>query len=71
MEKTTTGLEIVKRETNDALGYEVALTRKTTKNGNIRHAVVITNIRTGVRTRIKSYIGIAPAFALYKTMLNA
>lgn len=71
MEKTSKGLEIVKKETNAALGYEVALTRKTTRNGNIRHAVVITNLRSGVRTRLKSYLGIAPAFALYKTMLSA
>ena len=71
MEKTNSGLEIVKKEINTSLGYEVALTRKTTIKGNIRHAVVITNLRTGVRTRLKSYLGIAPAFALYKSMLNA
>lgn len=71
MERINSGLEIVKKETNDALGYEVALTRKTTKSGNIRHAVVITNLRTGVRTRLKSYLGIAPAFRLYKSMMEA
>ena len=71
MERTSKGLDIVKKEINQSLGYEIALTRKTTLSGNIRHAVVITNLRTGVRTRLKSYLGIAPAFALYKSMLNA
>lgn len=71
MERTRKGLEIVKKEFNPSLGYEVALTRKTTLNGNIRHAVVITNLRSGVRTLLKSYLGIAPAYNLYKSMLNA
>lgn len=71
MERTNSGLVIVKKENNENLGFEVALTRKTTKGGNIRHAVVITNKRTGVRMRLKSFLGIAPAFALYKQMLNA
>ena len=71
MERTNKGLDIVKKANNDNLGYEVALTRKTTKNGNIRHGVVITNNRTGVRTRMKTFLGIAPAFNLYKTLLNA
>ena len=70
-EKTAHGTDIIRKADNKTIGYEVALTRKTTKNGNIRHGVVITNIRTGVRTRMKTYLGIAPAFALYKNMLNA
>lgn len=71
MERTNSGLVIVKKENNDNLGFEVALTRKTTKSGNIRHAVVITNNKTGVRTRLKSFLGLGPAFALYKQMVNA
>ena len=71
VEKTAHGTDIIKREENKALGYEVALTRKTTKNGNIRHGVVITNLRTGIRTRLRSYKTIEPAFNLYKTMLEA
>ena len=71
MERTHKGLEIVKKEVNANLGYEVALTRKTTLGGNIRHGVVITNLRTGVRTRLKTYLGIAPAFKLYKSMVTA
>ena len=71
MVRTAKGLEIVKSEKNLGLGYEVALTRKTTLNGNIRHGVVITNLRTGVRTRLHSYLGVAPAFKLYKQMVNA
>ena len=70
-EKTLNGTEIIKKDVNHGLGYEVALTRRTTKSGNIRHGVVITNQRTGIRTRMKSYLGLAPAFKLYKTMLNA
>lgn len=70
-EKTAHGTDIIRKEENTNLGYEVALTRKTTKGGNIRHGVVITNLRTGVRTRMKTFTSIAPAFNLYKTMLNA
>ena len=69
-EKTANGTEIIKREDNK-LGYEVSLTRRTTKSGNIRHGVVLTNKRTGGHMRMKSYLGIAPAFNLYKTFLNA
>ena len=69
MTKLASGLEIIKTEVNN-IGVEVALTRKTTKNGNIRHGVVITNPRTGVHMRLKSFLGIAPAFALYKSMMN-
>ena len=68
MERTNSGLEIVKKEVN-SLGFTVSLTRKTTKGGNIRHGVVITN-PAGRHTRLKSYLGIAPAFALYKQMVN-
>ena len=69
--KTANGTDIIKAEQNAALGYEVALTRKTTKNGVIRHGVIITNLRTGIRTKLKTYTTLAPAFNLYKTMLNA
>ena len=68
--KTAHGTEIIK-EAKNANGFTVALTRKTVKSGNIRHAVVITNNRTGVRMRVKSFTTLAPAFALYKNMLNA
>ena len=68
MERTNSGLEIVKKGTN-SLGVEVSLTRKTTKGGNIRHGVVLTN-HYGMHTRLKSFLGIAPAFALYKQMVN-
>ena len=71
MEKTYSGLEIVKKEVNNNLNAEIALTRKTTKSGNIRHAVVMTNLRTGRRMRLKSFLGISGAWTLYKTMLNA
>lgn len=68
-EKTTNGTEIIKKATA-ANGYEVLLTRRTTKSGNIRHGVVI-KPHMGRYTRLKSFLGIAPAFNLYKNMLNA
>ena len=70
-DKTANGTEIIREDVNTNLDYTVALTRKTTKNGNVRHAVVITNNRTGIRTLIKSFLTLSPAFALYKNMLNA
>ena len=66
-EKTMRGTEIIKTGSNK--DYEVALTRRTTKNGTIRHAVVIT--KNGIRTLVKSYTTLAPAFNLYKAILNA
>ena len=64
------GTEIITKATNAANGYEVILTRRTTKSGNIRHGVVI-KPHLGRYTRVKSFLGIGPAFALYKNMLNA
>ena len=69
-EKTMNGTEIITKATNTANGYEVFLTRRTTKSGNIRHGVVI-KPHMGRYTRLKSFLGIAPAFNLYKNMLNA
>ena len=69
-EKTFNGTEIIKSGKNEASGYEVFLTRRTTKNGNIRHGVVI-KPSLGRYTKIKSYLGIGQAFTLYKNMLNA
>ena len=68
-EKTTNGTEIIKKATA-ANGYEVLLTRRTTKSGNIRHGVVI-KPHMGRHTRLKSLLAIAPAFNLYKNILNA
>lgn len=68
-EKTTNGTEIIKKATA-ANGYEVLLTRRTTKSGNIRHGVVI-KPHMGRYTRLKSFLGIAPAYSLYKNILNA
>ena len=69
MEKTRSGLEIVKSEMNNNIGVKVSLTRKTTKSGKIRHGVVITNPRSGIHTRLKSFEGIGKAWELYKKML--
>lgn len=66
-----TGTDIIKRDTNANLGYDVYLLRRTAKSGAIRHGVSIKNNTTGKWTRLKYFDGAAPAFALYKTMLNA
>ena len=69
MEKTRSGMEIIKSEINHNIGVKVSLTRKTTKSGKIRHAVVITNPRSGLHTRLKSFEGIGGAWELYKRMM--
>lgn len=71
MERIRSGLEIVKKEVNTNLGYEVALTRKTDKQGRIKHGVVVTNTHTGRRTRLKTFHGISGAYKLYKTCVSA
>ena len=70
MEKTRTGLVIVKRENNRNLNLEVALTRKTCKSGRIRYGVVITD-RRGIRMRLKSFPAVSSAWGLYRTMREA
>ena len=71
MEKTHSGLEIVKKDYCKNMRVLVSLTRKTTKNGEIKHGVVITNPRSGARTRLRTFDGIGGAWNLYKTILNA
>ena len=71
MIKTKSGLVIVKKEANNHIGFDVTLTRKTTLSGKIKYGVVITNARTGIRTRLRTFNGIGEAWKLYKTMRAA
>ena len=71
MKKTQSGLVIVKEAYCRNLKAIVALTMKQTKDGNIKHGVVITNPRSGARTRLRTFEGISGAWTLYKTILNA
>ena len=67
MEKTATGLEIIKTAESTVRGCKVILTRKTNKAGEIRHGVVMETRRGGHR-RIGTFEGIAPAFKVYKAL---
>ena len=52
MNKTASGLEIIKEADSTIQGKRVSLTRKTNKAGEIRHGVVLTNTRNGHHHRI-------------------
>lgn len=71
MEKTRSGLEIVKRADSIVSGKEVVLTRKTNKAGEIRHGVVLTSKRHGYHKKVGTFGTIAPAFNLYKALVQA
>lgn len=70
IEKTESGLEILRRAESTVKGKTVSLTRKTNKAGEIRHGVVLTNNRTGTHRRVGTFTEIAPAFKLYKAMVK-
>ena len=71
MKKTNHGSEIVTRGINTKLDYMVTLLRKTSKAGEIRHFVVVTNHATGKRIRFPSTLGIQLSYNIYKGLLNA
>lgn len=71
MNKTESGLEIIKEADSTIQGKRVSLTRKTNKAGEIRHGVVLTNTRNGHHHRIGTFTEIAPAFKLYKSLERA
>ncbi len=68
MKKTDTGLEIVKSAVSTVRGRRVILTRKTTKAGEIRHAVILESMRSGRHQKIGTFAGLAPAFRVYKAL---
>ena len=64
--KNHNGTEIIKSGKN-SLGNEVLLTRKTTKRGNIRHAVILSDGSS--YWNAGSFLGVASAFRVYKFMV--
>lgn len=68
MNKTASGLEIIKEADSTIQGKRVSLTRKTNKAGEIRHGVVLTNTRNGHHHRVGTFTEITPAFKLYKSL---
>ena len=70
IEKTESGLEILKKAESTIHGRTVILTRKTNKAGEVRHGVVLTNTRNGHHQRIGTFTEIAPAFKLYKSLVQ-
>ena len=67
MKKTNNGLEIVKEAQSNVRGSKVLLTRKTTLSGNVRHGVVLED-RRGWHKLVGSYLGIAPAWKVFKAL---
>lgn len=70
MERTDRGTEIIKKAESTVAGCKVILTRKTNKEGEIRHGVVLETRRGGHR-RIGTFDGISKAYAVYKALANA
>ena len=70
MEKTSSGLEIIKTAESTVRGCKVILTRKTNLAGEVRHGVVMETRRGGHR-RIGTFEGIAPAFKVYKALAKS
>lgn len=69
--KCTENLTVVKTADSTIKGLTVCLTRKTTKNGNIRHGVVLENKHTGRHQLVGSFIGITPAWNAFKGLRRA
>lgn len=67
MERTSKGLDIIKKAESTVQGCKIILTRKTNKAGEIRHGVVLETRRGGHR-RIGTFEGIAPAWKAYKAL---
>lgn len=71
MKRTEKGLDIIKTADSTIKGLTVCLTRKTTKNGNVRHGVVLENKHTGRHQLVGSFIGITPAWNAFKGLRRA
>ena len=70
MERTNTGLEIIKKAESTVAGKTVSLTRKTNLKGEIRHGVVLTSA-SGHHRRVATFTSIAPAYNLYRSLAKA
>ena len=67
-EKTPHGAEILMRADSTVRGKEVTLTRKTDKNGTIKHGVILTGKLYGDHRKVGTFETLAPAFKLYKAL---
>lgn len=70
MKKTNSGLVIMREvSANNLGGATISLTRKTMKSGKVKYGVVLTNPRSGLHTRLKTFNGIKGAWDLQKALL--
>lgn len=67
MERTNKGLEILKKSESTVTGCNVILTRKTNKEGEIRHGVVLES-RSGRHQKVGTFEGIEKAFRAFKAL---
>ena len=58
-------VKVLRKHENTYIGVRVELTRKTTIDGKIIHAVVVTNMNTGRHYKIWAYDGIKGAYIRY------
>lgn len=66
-----TGIKVMKDDVNKNLGISVRLTKKTVMSGAVRYAVVITQLYSGKRIKLKTFPTIGEAWQLRKVMLTA
>ena len=59
-------VKVLRKHENDYIGVRVELTRKTTIDGIIIYAVVVTNMKTGRHYRLWTFGGIQKAYNCYK-----
>ena len=67
MTKTRRGLTIIKTQRNRNNRFRVSLTRKTQKDGSVKHGVTLT--KHGRHIKMGTFPGIQPAWELYKTLM--
>lgn len=60
------GIKVIKRHENDFTGVRVDMTRKMTREGIIKYAVIAYNMNTGAPYKIKMCKGIGIAFDTFK-----
>ena len=71
MTTTNKGLDIIKTADSTVRGRRVILTRKTNKDGEIRHGVVLESKRSGRHQKVGTFAGIGPAWKVYKALARA
>ena len=68
MEKTRHGTDIVAKAASTVTGCTVILTRRTTKDGAIKHGVVMESPNGFGHRRVGTFLGLEPAFRVYKAL---